>query len=1060
MITYREEQVWIDTYPEAMREELPIFAENRIHQRTSGNPYPNKVVLVAQRDVKEAKEYTCIVLENEYLEIGILPALGGKIWYARDKKKDYGFFYKNNVIKPALIGVLGSWTSGGLEFNWPFHHRASTFMPVDYYIERTEDAVTVWLSEHDPINRMKGMVGVSLREGECIFDTKVKLDNITPFRHSFLWWENAAVPADENYRIFFPPDVNYVHFHYKRSVTTYPIANNDRFGAFNGIYYDGDTDISAHKNTRQATSYFSAESKYDYFGGYDEKKRAGVVHVADRQVSPGKKMFTWAYSQLAKTWENALTDNDGQYAELMAGCYSDNQPDLTWLMPYETKIFSQKWFPIHDKGIPVYANDNGALFLNGTVLSFQSVRPVDGARVSVYKDDTLIMSHTLDVPSYETVDLSDEFADGLRIVIENGYEAIVTYDFKKEEEREIPEPRRELPYHREKRSAEDLYLEGLHIEQYRSPEYSAEHCYLEALERESDYAPALVALAELCLKKHAASRALSYVVCAEKSITRFNTRTESGRLYYLKGLALCALSRFEEGYDYFGKAAWCYDYRSAATLHMGLIDIRKRAYSCAVSHFTESLQGNGESVIARVMLAYTHVLLGERERGEQLVSIALEKDRLNLFAYAFLAVIRGEYKKFYEYLKSDAAEVSLDIIELLAEAGLYREILDWLNAAKKVRSLGTTENYIAAWLSGEKVKKCEVGIAYPSRSIEKTALEKCIEQNHDDAYALYLYGTLSYGKGLYDEGINAWERATAIADDYRIYRNLAIACYSRYHDKERAISYMMKSVSLAPVREKQITFECAHLLAKVGTEGYDIVDFILSRDHDRDDIVVELARAYNHAKMPDEALRVLLERRFVACEGGEHAIADQYTYAHYLKGKNAYLCGDYEQALYYFENGQILPQSLGSGFWNPIKKVPLQYFAARCLEKLGRREDALEIYRSFIHFRFDYFTDMYLYTFAYYAARAMCALGKTEQADILITERKVAYEKAIREQTLGYFGTTPFFISFIDDAKEARKKHYAYPLYLFSRYLGIDAKEYEGIINENKYDMLIDDFTI
>ena len=104
--------------------------------------------------------------------------------------------------------------------------------------------MTVWLSEHDPINRMKGMVGIRLRAGECVFETCVKLDNTTAMRHSFLWWENAAVPVNEQYLIFFPEDVNYVRFHYKRSVTSYPIADN-RFGAYNGILYGKPTDISA-----------------------------------------------------------------------------------------------------------------------------------------------------------------------------------------------------------------------------------------------------------------------------------------------------------------------------------------------------------------------------------------------------------------------------------------------------------------------------------------------------------------------------------------------------------------------------------------------------------------------------------------------------------------------------------------------------------------------------------------------------------------------------------------------------------------------------------------------
>ena len=256
MVNVTECKITIPTYREPPAEEMPMFAENRVHQRTSGNPYPNHIVLEVDRKHKEEKEYTCIRLENEYLRIEILPELGGRIYSAYDKTTGYDFFYKQHVIKPALIGCLGSWISGGLEFNWPFHHRASTFMPTDYCIERGDDgSVAVWLSEHEPIERMKGMVGIVLKPGEAKFETRMKLCNRTPVTNSFLWWENTAVPVNKEYQIFYPKDVSYVNFHYKRSVTTYPIATN-ALGIFNGIRYNGETDISMHKNTVQPTSYF------------------------------------------------------------------------------------------------------------------------------------------------------------------------------------------------------------------------------------------------------------------------------------------------------------------------------------------------------------------------------------------------------------------------------------------------------------------------------------------------------------------------------------------------------------------------------------------------------------------------------------------------------------------------------------------------------------------------------------------------------------------------------------------------------------------------------------
>ena len=311
------EKLILPTYLEPAAEELPMFAENRVHQRSSGDPYPNKIVSAVDRVNRVEKEYAIVVLENDYVRIEVLPEIGGRVYSALDKTTGYDFFYKQHVIKPALIGVLGSWVSGGVEFNWPFHHRASGYMPCDYTVEEYPDGtVACHLSEHDPIDRMKGMVSIVLKPDAKYFETRMRLYNRTDTRHSFLWWENAAVPVDENYQIFFPQDVTYVNFHYLKSRITFPVAAN---GVFNGIPMQEARDISWHKNTREATSYFATASDYDFFGGYDHAKKCGVVHIGDHHISPGKKMFTWAYNQLSKSWENALTDTDGQYAELMAG---------------------------------------------------------------------------------------------------------------------------------------------------------------------------------------------------------------------------------------------------------------------------------------------------------------------------------------------------------------------------------------------------------------------------------------------------------------------------------------------------------------------------------------------------------------------------------------------------------------------------------------------------------------------------------------------------------------------------------------------------------------------
>jgi Domain of unknown function (DUF5107) len=84
----------------------------------------------------------------------------------------------------------------------------------------------------------------------------------------------------------------------------------------------------------------------DFSGGYDHQQRAGVVYVANHHIAPGKKQWTWGNQEFGYAWDRNLTDSDGPYIELMAGAYTDNQPDFSFLGPGETKTFSQNWYPI------------------------------------------------------------------------------------------------------------------------------------------------------------------------------------------------------------------------------------------------------------------------------------------------------------------------------------------------------------------------------------------------------------------------------------------------------------------------------------------------------------------------------------------------------------------------------------------------------------------------------------------------------------------------------------------------------------------------------------------
>ncbi|MGC9326929.1 MAG: DUF5107 domain-containing protein, partial [Candidatus Hinthialibacter sp.] len=163
-----EEQITIPTYEVGAPDPIPRFYEGRVYQGAQGRiyPYPMSDVL---SDNRIDKTYNAVFLENEYIQICVLPEIGGRIFTALDKTNGYDFFYRQHVVKPALIGMLGAWISGGVEWNFPHHHRARTFMEMDHIITANPDgSKTVWMGELERRHRMRFLVGLTLHPGKSL----------------------------------------------------------------------------------------------------------------------------------------------------------------------------------------------------------------------------------------------------------------------------------------------------------------------------------------------------------------------------------------------------------------------------------------------------------------------------------------------------------------------------------------------------------------------------------------------------------------------------------------------------------------------------------------------------------------------------------------------------------------------------------------------------------------------------------------------------------------------------------------------------------------------------
>ena len=225
-VTLYERDEIIPTYLSGPPDPNPMFFFGRESQGAAGRiyPYPLYDNLTNERG---EKNYHLVYLENAYVKIGIAPEIGGRLLLALDKTDNYDFIYHQHVIKPALIGLIGAWISGGIEWNIPHHHRASTFLPVPWRAEENADgSKTIWVGEMEIRDRMSWAVGYTLHPASSVLTCSVRILNRTPTAHSMLCFANVAVSANDQYQIIFPPDTQWVTFPAKREFAAWPIARS------------------------------------------------------------------------------------------------------------------------------------------------------------------------------------------------------------------------------------------------------------------------------------------------------------------------------------------------------------------------------------------------------------------------------------------------------------------------------------------------------------------------------------------------------------------------------------------------------------------------------------------------------------------------------------------------------------------------------------------------------------------------------------------------------------------------------------------------------------------
>ena len=931
----REKRV-LPTYVPGAPNQLPFFLEKKAYQGATGRVYPLAYTDSLSNKAEDIA-YDMITLSNEYIEAELLPELGGKIHGAIQKSNGYEFIYRNVCIKPALIGLAGPWVSGGVEFNWPQHHRPTTFMPLEATLQENADgSKTCWMGEAEPFHRMRAAVGITLYPGSSLLEARAVVCNRTDAPLPFMWWNNLAVRVHSDYKAFFPPDVEWGCDHDRRAVISFPVMKGVYHTARPFDYGEG-TDVTWYSNVKLPTSVMvmRGQSDMDFLGGYDFRADAGTVTVTDHYISPGKKMWTWGDGDFGHAWCANLTDNEDRYIELMTGVYTDNQPDFSYIMPGETKTFTTVWYPVKEIGPVSNASREAAISFevrNGILhLGVLTTSKREAARLTVFYEGQEFWSKTCDSDPDHPVLCEAALPDGalpdkleVRLFSQEG---TLLLSFRPPRKgRPAPRPRTIPPRPSEIQSNEELYLHGAHLEQYKHHTFAPEDYYREALRRDENDLRCNLGLGRILLEKADFDAARKYL---ERAVERLKMRNDNpadpeaiwqfARLERLEG-------HMDAAYDRFGEVSWQFGWRSAALYEMACIDNMRGDRPLAIEHLREALTTNARHLAARTLLGYL------TKDTEQLCSVLtiLPQDTFARFALWLLGA--GKEPAFTLGRPQDVIDAALDFLR----AGLHTEAARVLSACTK------PDQMIACWLAavtdGE-FREGSMAFCFPNR-LEDIAV---LRRFPDHWQTQYLLGCLYYDRMNYSAARTAWEASIRLKPDCAFaYRNLAQALYDHFGEKEQAGAYLEKAHHIAPDNAR-IVYELLQYYKNTDRSPSERLIFLennLAQVEKRDDCSLERISLFVQQGELAQARELLVSRRFNIYEGGEGQLTRLHGWLYTIQAWRNAQDGNMETALKHLDAALVFPENYGEGRHYSAQEAHIYYFMGLFSEKEGKAETA------------------------------------------------------------------------------------------------------------------------
>ena len=993
-----EEKITMPTWEIGPPEVHSIFPDTgrRIY------PYTLNEVLTSN---KVDKDYNGVILENDFIKVLILPEIGGRLHGAMDKTNDYVWMYWQRTIKPGLIGQTGAWISGGIEWNFPHGHRPSGFMPVDHRIVNNSDgSATVWVGETEPIFRMRWLVGMTVYPDRSYVRCDYVFINPTNYKRSFMFWATSATHANEYAQAQYPGDM--VTGHGKRRFWNWPIHNG--------------VDLTWWKNSPNATSYFAFNNPSEWFGTYDHKARGGMVHVANVNIMPGKKLFTWGSGPSGRIWENILSEGGGPYLEPQAGAWSDNQPDYHWIAPLEVKTAHDFWYPVRDTRGFHNANQDFAVntdlrkgkafagvYSTGVVNDHKVVLK-NSKTGAILSEVTTAISPAKPYTVEVTVGKDVSVYDLHLAVFDSAGNRAIELQKQPPEKVDLPMGQR-TPGDPKEMKQDELYRSGEWLDRFRRTDEALEY-YTEALARDPQDARVNADMGFLALKQGRWEEALKYLnVALERD-------ADNSRLYFGKGIAFSGLLEFDEAYEQFYRATYTYDYFSAAYYNLARIDMRRGNFRAALEKLAEAESQNGKLADIQGLKAAAWRHLGVHNQALRAADRALELDAMHhMGSYErFLALNSTSDEKTWRSMMRDAAQNYLELAVAYANTGLYLEADDVLESyakGKEETDLNPLVSYLGGYfkaLAGDssaatrlyaKARRGPTVYTNPHRLEAKAALEAAIKEDPSDAKAHLFLGNLLYGSGQREDGFANWKKAVELNEDLTLaWRNVGYGL--RYLKEDLAASYeaYKRAAKLDP-QDARVLLELDEVAEATGVSSAerlarleaspDVVNY-------KDALVSRLIGLRLERGTPEDLVlthSTLRDHHFHSWEG-KYGIHHAWVEVNQKLGNTAFEKGDFETALKYYQDATLYPENLEVAARTPDFRAHVFWYLAKVYQAMGKPEVAQDYLSKIVAEKYN---KAHLGT--YYQALAQQALGKETEYRSLLTQ----LEQEARTRTSGDF---------------------------------------------------------